>query len=125
MARVYRFNFKNLDVYQAAVDHFGWTARVVGELSRPPFAVTNQFLSAALSIVANIGEANGREKRPRETEQHYRYALGSTHECAAVLDALWAMDLIDERDYNEREENLARIASMLVRLMQREEKRGR
>lgn len=119
MAKEYRFNFKNLDVYQAAVDHFSWTVDVVAEMPRAPFAVTSQLLKAALSVMANIGEANGRDKKPGETEQHYRYALGSAHECAAFLDALAAFGTISDSEYNQREEHLARIASMLVPLMQR------
>lgn len=119
VAKEYRFNFKNLDVYQAAVDHFVWTVQVVAELPGAPFAIRSQFLRAALSIMANIGEANGRDKKPGETEQHYRYALGSAHECAAFLDALAALRSMSDGEYNQREEHLARIASMLVRLMQK------
>lgn len=109
MAKTYRFNFKRLDVYRAAVEHFGWVVEVVGGMPRAPFSLTNQFLGAPLSIMANIGEADGREKKPGETEQHYRYAQGSTYESAAYLDALSEMRAIDDAEYNLREENLARI----------------
>ncbi|HSH44548.1 MAG TPA: four helix bundle protein, partial [Longimicrobiales bacterium] len=60
MGRRYRFRFKGLDVYQAAVEHFTWVAEVVGRRPKGPFVVTNQVLGASLSIVGNIGEANGR-----------------------------------------------------------------
>ena len=123
MAKVYRFNFKKLDVYRAAVEHFAWAVRVVADLPRAPFALTNQFLGAPLSIIANIGEANGRDLRAGESEQHYRYAQGSTYESAAYLDSLAAMGAIDDDEYNIREENLSRIASMLTRLMQKQARR--
>jgi four helix bundle protein len=116
VAKLIRFNYKKLDVYQAALEHFAWTVGVMTRLPSAPFAFRSQVLSAALSTPANIAEANGRNTRSGEAEQHYRYAQGSTYESAAFLDALHAMNAIDDAEYNLREDNLARIASMLDRL---------
>jgi four helix bundle protein len=118
MAKQYRFRFKEMDVYQAAVDHFVWTVQVVRRLPRGPFVIPDQFIGASLSIVGNVAEAKGREKKPGEVEQHYRYAQGSTFESASYLDVLSALDAITDEEYNTREDHLARIASMLTRLMQ-------
>jgi four helix bundle protein len=120
MARVYRFNFKRLDAYQAAVEHYGWTVERLGRLRTVPFSVRDQFLRAALSIVGNIAEANGRARMAGEAEQHYRYAQGSTYETAAYLDALAAMGVLSDDEYNIREANLARIAAMLDRLARKQ-----
>ena len=119
MAKRYRFRFKRLDVYQAAVEHFVWTVDVVRRMPNGPYVVTNQFLGASLSIMGNIGEANGREKKPGEVAQHYRYAQGSTFESATHLDAMSAMKVITDDEYNAEEEKLARIGSMLTRLTQK------
>jgi four helix bundle protein len=123
MAKRYRFRFKEMDVYQAAVDHFVWTVQVVRRLPRGPFVIPNQFIGASLSIMGNVAEAKGREKQPGEVEQHYRYAQGSTFESASHLDVLSALDAITDDEYNAREDHLARIASMLTRLMQNERRR--
>jgi four helix bundle protein len=123
MAKEYRFNFKNLDVYQAAIDHFAWAVHVVADLRKAPFGIRDQILGAALSVPANVAEANGRDRKPGEAEQHYRYAQGSTYESAAFLDALAAMNAIDDDEYNLREQNLARIASMLHRLSRNQSRR--
>jgi four helix bundle protein len=123
MATAYRFNFKNLDVYRAAVEHFAWCVEVVSRIPTAPFALRNQFLGSALSIPANIAEANGRAMRAGESEQHYRYAQGSTYECAAYLDTLKAMGAIDEAEHDHREQELARIASMLDRLSRKHARR--
>ena len=125
MAKRYRFRFKRMDVYGAAVEHFGWCVGVVGGMPRGPFVVTDQVLGASLSIMGNVGEANGREKKPGEVEQHYRYAQGSTFESATHLDALSALGAIDDDAYNRQEETLARIATMLTRLIQRQQKARR
>jgi four helix bundle protein len=123
MAKRYRFRFKTMDVYQAAVDHFAWTVKTVGRLPRGPFAVPNQVVGASLSILGNIAEANGREKQPGEVEQHYRYAQGSTFESAGYLDALSALEVIDDDEYNGQEERLSGIAAMLTGLMQSHRRR--
>ncbi len=119
MAKTYRFGFKRLEVYQAAVDHFAWTVAVVRREPRLPYKVSAQVLGSSLSVLSNIGEATGREKQPGEAEQHVRYAQGSTAECASHLDALAALDLIDDDEYNAREAHLARIAAMLQGLHRR------
>jgi four helix bundle protein len=120
MAKQYRFRFKSLDVYQAAVAHFLWTVEVLRRLPKGPFVVPNQITGASLSIVGNIGEANGRDKQPGEIEQHYRYAQGSAFEAATHLEALSALGVITDDEYNAQELHLARISAMLTRLMQRE-----
>jgi four helix bundle protein len=123
MAKRYRFRFKEMDVYQAAVEHFVWTVQAVARLPRGPFVIPNQVVGASLSIVGNVAEAKGREKKPGEVEQHYRYAQGSTFESASYLDVLSALETITDDEYNDREDHLARIASMLTRLMQNEQKK--
>lgn len=125
MAKQYRFRFKHLDVYQQAVEHFKWTCQVVQRMPRGPFKVSDQAVGASLSIVGNIGEASGREKKWGEVQQHYRYAQGSTCEAATHLDAFAALGVIDEDEYNAAEERLARIAAMLTRLAQRQRRLAR
>lgn len=126
MARIRKFDFKNLDVYDAAVDFFSWAADVTGRIPWRYRRVADQFIGAAASILGNLGESGGRRLMPAESSQHYRYAQGSTHECAAYLDALACMGTIDDDAYNHREDQLARIGSMITRLIDRQERlRGR
>lgn len=124
MAEGHGFRFKRLDVYQLAVEHFDWTCRVVQRMPKGPFKVTNQALGASLSIMGNIGEANGRDRRPREVQQHYRYALGSTYEAATHIDAFSALGVVGEAEYRAAEERLSRIAAMLRSLTQRQRRKA-
>lgn len=123
MSRHHRFRFKGLDVYQGAMEHFAWAADVVGRMRKGPFVITDQILSASLSIAGNIGEANGREKKWGEVELHYRYAQGSVFEAATHLDALMALGVITDAEYNDAEDRLARISAMLTRLLQAQRRR--
>ncbi|HUG40800.1 MAG TPA: four helix bundle protein [Longimicrobiales bacterium] len=125
MAKRYRFSFKRLDVYRAAVEHFDWTARVVARMPKGPFKVIDQAVGASLSVMGNIGEAHGRDAKAGEIEQHYRYAQGSTFESATHLDAFSALGVITDEEYNAEEDRLARIAMMLTRLMQKQRRRRR
>jgi len=123
MARITRFDFKKLDAYEAALDFFGWAVQVTGRISWRYRSVGDQFIRAAASILGNLGESGGRRRMPAESSQHYRYAQGSTHECAAYLDALVLMGTIDDDAYNDREAQLARIGSMITRLIDHQERR--
>lgn len=125
MAKNYRFGFKRLDVYQEAVAHFDWTCEVVQRMPKGPWRMVNQAVSASLSIMGNIGEANGRDKKHGEVEQHYRYSQGSTFESATHLDAFASLNVITDDEYNAAEQRLARIAAMLTRLMQRQRRKAR
>lgn len=60
---------------------------------------------------------------PKESRQHYRYALGSVHECAAYLDALIAIQVIKRDDYADCEDQLARLSAMITRLMAHQTRR--
>ncbi|MDX1675020.1 MAG: four helix bundle protein [Longimicrobiales bacterium] len=117
------FDYKELDAYQATLDFFGWAVEVTGRVPWKFRAVGDQFIGASVSILGNIGEASGRRRRPAESSQHYRYAQGSTHECAAYLDALACMEVISETDRGDREAQLARIGAMITRLIDLQERR--
>lgn len=125
MAKNYQFGFKRLDVYQEAVAHFDWTCEVVRRMPNGPWRMVNQAVSASLSIMGNIGEANGRDKKHGEVEQHYRYSQGSTFESATHLDAFASLKVITDDEYNAEEQRLARIAAMLTKLMQRQRRKAR
>ena len=123
MPRAIQFDFKTLDVYQAADDFFAWAVEVTGRIPWRFRAVGDQFIDAAVSIIGNLGESSGRLRMPGEASQHLRYAQGSTHECAAYLDALVSIGVIDEEARNDREAQLARIGSMITKMIVRQDKK--
>jgi four helix bundle protein len=118
MGKVHRFDFKKLDVYRAALAHFEWCLGVAPRVSRDRKVLVWQMLRSALSLLLNLGEAGGR-RAPRESAQFLRIARGSAFECAAVLDALSLMGVIDDEAYNAQEELLARIGAMLTTMIRK------
>ncbi len=124
MAVEYRFDFKRLDVYRAAVQHLGWCLEVASRMRWDRKVLTSQMLRAALSTVLNIAEAGGRHS-PGESAQHLRYAQGSLYESAAMLDALILMGVIDQDAFDHQEERLARIGAMLTAMIRQKAREPR
>ena len=103
--------FRKLDVYRCAVEALPLSYRLAeradGEMKR-------QLRRAALSVNLNIAEGTGR--CDDDQRQFYRVARGSALECAAVLDALQALDLVTPGEIVRLEELLVRIVAMLTKM---------
>lgn len=108
-------SFQRLDVYQRAVEFLALTADLVPDIPRGNAPLVDQLRRAATSIPLNIAEAAGRTGEA-DAARAYAIARGSAMECAAVLDALVVLELVD-RDRQERGlELLERIVAMLTKL---------
>ncbi len=57
--------------------------------------LTDQLHRAALSVPLNIAEAAGRNTEP-DAARHYAIARGSAMECAAIIDRLRLLQVIDD-----------------------------
>jgi four helix bundle protein len=75
----------------------------------------DQLRRAASSISLNIAEAAGRTGQA-DAARTYAIARGSAMECAAVLDALLVLKVIDASTKQRGDELLERIVGMLTRL---------
>ena len=108
--------FQRLDVYRCAVRLLGLTSSLAASLPRGNGELADQPRRAALSISLNIAE--GRGKEGRDPARFYAIARGSALECAAVLDALEALGLLDGGTITEERDLIERIVSMLTKLRQ-------
>ncbi|HEY4882598.1 MAG TPA: four helix bundle protein [Myxococcales bacterium] len=77
--------------------------------------VLDQLRRAASSISLHIAEAAGRTGQA-DAARTYAIARGSAMECAAVLDALLLLKVIDASTKQRGDELLERIVGMLTRL---------
>jgi four helix bundle protein len=78
--------------------------------------VADQLRNASGSILLNIGEGYGRWHK-RDKVQFYRYALGSTNECAAALDRAVIRGLLSAKDFDRLCADLEKLAQMLQGLI--------
>ena len=106
--------FQRLDVYRCAVRFLGLAAALAHRFPRGHAELVDQLRRASLSIPLNIAEGSG--KTGRDGGRYYAMARGSALECAAILDAMGALGLIDGADVSEERELLERIVSMLTKM---------
>jgi four helix bundle protein len=77
--------------------------------------LVDQLRRASLSVPLNIAEGSG--KFNKDGTRYYTIARGSALECAAILDALEALGLVDESTLRQPREKLERVVSMLTGLI--------
>ena len=95
----------------------GLASKLVSKIPRGQGELIDQFRRAALSIPLNIAEGSG--KFNKDAARFYAIARGSALECAAILDALEAMDVLDHSTLGTARELLERVVSMLTGLIRR------
>ena len=116
------FSHERLDVYNRAIEFTAWSQSVVDKL--PTHASTRSQLDrASTSIPLNIAEGNAKSSR-RDRARFWRIALGSTLECAAILDVLVARRTKTSDEVADGKESLKRVASMSIGLLKQLEARG-
>ena len=112
---VVMLSFQKLDVHQRAIAFLALTANLSTELPRGNAALLDQLRRAATSITLNIAEAAGRTGAA-DAARTYAIARGSAIACAADLDALLVLKLVEAKTHQRGCELLARIVAMLTKL---------
>ena len=108
-------SFRKLDVYQRAIEFLALTAEATEQVPRGNATLLDQLRRAAASIPLNIAEAAGRTGQA-DAARTYAIARGSAMECAAVLDALFVLKVVNAATKQRGDELLERIVGMLTRL---------
>jgi four helix bundle protein len=106
-------SFQRLDVYRCAIELLSFTATI--ELPRGLFHLADQLRRAALSVPLNVAEAAGRNS-DADAARHYAIARGSAMECAAIMDSLHVLKILDGARHKHAIELLSRIVAMLTKL---------
>ena len=116
------FDHEKLDVYQLELSVIAWLTDLFEELRDIKGArlaeTLDQLDRASLSSLLNTAEGNGK----RVSQLRARFfddARGSATECAACLDALVAKRACSAKRVEEGKAMLARIVSMLTKLVDR------
>ncbi|HJX54114.1 MAG TPA: four helix bundle protein [Polyangia bacterium] len=89
------FGFQKLDVYRCAVTFLGVASTLAERVPRGRSALADQLRRAALSVPLNIAGGSGKgTMEDREARRFYAIARGSALECAAIVDALQALQFV-------------------------------
>ena len=108
-------SFQKLDVYQRALQFLVVALEIISRLPKGHAELAAQLRDAAQSTVANIAEGAGRRTRA-DAGHHYFMARGSAMECAAQLDVMTAMAVVDAERYRRGLELLERVVAMLTKM---------
>jgi four helix bundle protein len=108
-------SFQRLDVYRCAIEFLALTAELADDIPRGNAALLDQLRRAASSIPLNIAEAAGRTGKA-DSARAYAIARGSAMECAAVMDALSVLKVVDAGTKQHADELPERVVAMLTRL---------
>jgi four helix bundle protein len=106
-------SFQRLDVYRCAIELLSFTATI--ELPRGLSHLADQLRRAALSVPLNVAEAAGRNSGA-DAARHYAIARGSAMECAAIMDSLYVLKVLDGARHERAIELLSRIVAMLTKM---------
>ena len=107
--------FQRLDVYQAAIRYLAMSAEIITGLPKGNSGLADQLRRAALSVPLNVAEATGRNSAG-DIQRHYAIARGSAMECAALMDAMKVLGLIEESRYVDAIQLLTRVVAMCTKL---------
>jgi four helix bundle protein len=116
------FDHEKLDVYQLELEFLEWACALIGDMNRSSREYRSELIQqldrASLSVLLNTAEGNAK-RHGRQRAKFLDDARGSTMECAACLDASVAKHFVSTERIRPGKETLARIASMLTRLVNR------
>jgi four helix bundle protein len=107
-----RFMFENLDVYQKAVDFVDKAITLTEDFPRGYGFLSNQLNRAALSIVTNLAQGNGRFTKP-DRKNFFTIARGSAQECVALLEIAKRRRLLSNEFHLVLRADLETIAKMI------------
>jgi len=113
--RDWPMNFRNLIVYQTAVQFLPLASEIATALPPRHAALADQIRRASLSISLNIAEGSGKTSGP-DQRRFYAMARGSAMECGAIVDACLALKLIGPDEAVNAEDLLSAMVRMLSKM---------
>lgn len=107
------FGHEKFRPYQASLEFLTLTQAIVERQPDGKAYLLDHLRRASLSILLNIAEGTGR-RTEIDRLRFYGMARGSAMECAAVLDAMTVLRMIDEKIRDEGKGVLREIVAILV-----------
>ncbi len=111
-----KFDHEKLDVYKASIELVVLIDELIENLPRGRAYLVDQLQRAGASVPLNIAEGAG-EYAALEKARFYRIAKRSATECSAILDICTHLELLDKEKLNCCKDLLARIVSMLIKMV--------
>jgi len=110
-----QLSHEKLEVYQKSIQFLSLSAKTLTSFPRGHAELSDQLKRAALSVPLNIAEASGRTGS-LDNARHFAIARGSALECGAIIDACFALQILDDKTFAESKRLIVAIVSMLSKL---------
>jgi four helix bundle protein len=107
--------FQKLDAYRCAIEIVALTIEIQAAIPRGHGDLRDQLRRAAISVPLNIAEGSGRASEA-DASRHFAIARGSAMECAAVLDVLRVLGMLQEQPHQRAIGLLERLVAMLTKM---------
>jgi len=108
-------DYERLDAYQCALRFAALSFKILEALPRGHAELADQLRRATISVPLNIAEGAGKTT-DRERSRYHAIARGSAMECAAIMDLLALLALIDAATTTEAKALSVRLVSMLSKM---------
>jgi four helix bundle protein len=92
--------FQKLDAYRCAIELVALTVEVQAAIPRGHGDLRDQLRRAAISVPLNIAEGSGRASEA-DASRHFAIARGSAMECAAVLDVIRVLGMLQDQRHQQ------------------------
>ena len=107
------FDFEKLEIYQVVKRQNLKALALISQSALIDLYIKDQWKRASLSILLNLAEGTGR-MAAQDKKHFYTIARGSVFECAAILDLLHEMKLIEEDVFAELYAGYEQCSKMLL-----------
>lgn len=87
-------DYERLDAYQCALRFAALSFTILEAMPRGHAELADQLRRATISVLLNIAEGAGKTT-DRERSRYHAIARGSAMECAAIIDLLALLALVD------------------------------
>jgi four helix bundle protein len=107
------FDFEKLEVYQIVKSQNLKVLALISQSTLIDLYIKDQWKRASLSILLNLAEGTGRMS-VQDKKHYYTMARGSVFECAALLDLLHGMTIIEDDNYRDIYAGYEQCSKMLL-----------
>lgn len=109
------FNHQKLKCYEMAMCLLKKVPSLTNSWPRGNYYLIDQLKRAMSSVPLNIAEGNGRINR-KDRARFFGIARASAAEVAAIIEVAFALQIINQKDYNYFQELLLQIVKILYKL---------
>ena len=108
----YMFGHEKFGAYQAAIEFAAVAAAIIDKLPAGHGKLVDQFRRASIAVPLNIAEGSGKSTY---SQKRYCYAIarGEAMECAAIVDVLTVLGMIDLGKAKDAKALLEKVAAIL------------